>query len=65
MSDSETEGKAEDLTVNSKPRASRAIYDKEKVEETNVQTKIPKKREQTEKQKEATKRMLAGLKTSR
>lgn len=51
--------------IEKKPRASRAVYDKEKVAETKVETSLPKKRQQTEKQKEATKKMLEGLKAKR
>lgn len=63
-SDSEQEIPAEDLTIGKKPRTSRAIFDKEKVEETKVATKPPKK-PQTEKQKAATQKMLESLKAKR
>lgn len=67
-SDSEsdqTQDQQQDLTIGKKPRASRAVYDKEKVEETKVETALPKKRQQTDKQKAATKKMLEGLKSRR
>jgi hypothetical protein len=69
MSDSEASEpeapKAETLLAGNTKRKSRAVYDKDKVLETKVETIPPKKRNQTEAQKAATQKMLQGLKARR
>jgi hypothetical protein len=69
MSDNESSEpeapKAETLLAGNTKRKSRAVYDKEKVLETKVETIPPKKRNQTEAQKAATQKMLQGLKARR